>query len=33
MAPFMVALDGDATVLPPAMKDELIAEVDRRDAW
>jgi hypothetical protein len=33
VAPFTVALDGDATVLSPAMVDVLITEVDRRDAW
>jgi hypothetical protein len=31
--PFMVALNGDATILPPAMADELIMEVGRRNAW
>jgi hypothetical protein len=32
VAPFMVALDGDATILPHETVDELIAEVDRCDA-
>jgi hypothetical protein len=32
-APLTVAFDGDATILSPAMVDELITEVGRRDAW
>jgi hypothetical protein len=31
-APFTVALNGDATILTPAVADELIAEVYRRNA-
>jgi hypothetical protein len=30
--PFTVALNGDATILAPAAVDELIVEVDRRNA-
>jgi hypothetical protein len=32
VAPFMVALDGDVTILPSTMADELITEVNRCDA-
>jgi hypothetical protein len=33
LAPLMVVLDGDATILYPTMAYELITEVSRRDAW
>jgi hypothetical protein len=33
VVPFTVALDGDATILSPAMVNELIAEVNHDDAW
>jgi hypothetical protein len=32
-APFTVALNGDATILAPAVADELIMEVSHHNAW